>query len=557
MSLKSRLRALRTCAADQRGGIAILSAVFLMVGVAVAALAVDLGSLHLERRAAQGATDLAAIAASRDLDHAEAAAKATLNANGISDITNLSVERGVYLPDPALAPDRRFTPGKTPYNAARVTVERTGKLYFARAIRKDPMKMRVSATAATSAVAAFSVGSRLAAVRDGVANALLGGLLGGNVALSVADYEALASADIDMFQFMNALATELNVTAGTYNDVLQSSATVGDVLAAAAAVTNSNGNPAATTAVNKLLQQSTAASRSVPLSQYFDLGPLGDLAAGTPAPGLDANFRVMELVTGAATLANGAHQATVNLGATVPGLLSLKLDIAVGEPPQSSAWAAVGEEGSTARTAQIRMRLVAEVGGSGVLLGAKVRLPIAVDLAYAEARLAKIACSQDGSGAVDVAAQPGVAELWIGELSSQAMADFSQRPTATAAKIVDTALIKVTGLAHIAVGSTSETTLTFLQSDIDAGELKRVNSTNMAQSVVASLLGDLKLNVKVGGLGLALPSAVTAAVKAVLEPVAAPIDAVIDSLLQTLGVSVGEADVKVHGVRCGTSILAG
>ncbi|MFN0219111.1 MAG: TadG family pilus assembly protein [Hyphomicrobium sp.] len=549
--------ALRTLSADIRGGIAILSAAFLLVGAAVAALAVDLGSLHLERRMAQGAADLAAIAASRDLDHAEAAAMATLRANGINSITKVTVERGVYAPDPAVAPDRRFTPGKTPYNAARVTVDKTGKLYFAKAVLSGPMSMRVKATAATSAVAAFSIGSRLAAVRDGVANKLLGGLLGGNISLSLADYDALVGADIDMFQFMDALATELNVTAGTYNDVLNSNATVGDVLAAAGSVSDKQGSAAAAAAIKTLAQQSNANSLNVPLSKFFDLGPLGDLAVGTPAPGLDATFRVMDLVTGAASLANGAHQATIDLGAQVPGLLSLKLDVTVGEPPQSSAWAAVGEPGSMVRTAQIRLRLTAEVGGAGVLLGTKVRLPIYLDLAYAEGRLARIACTGSNTGSVDVAALPGVADLWIGDVSTVAMADFSSKPSATPAKIVDAPLIKVTGQAHVRAGSTGETTLSFSQSDIDGGVLKRVGSSNLVQSVVTSLLRDLKLTAKVLGLGLALPGAVTAAVGATLAPVAAPLDGVIDTLLQTLGVSVGEADVRVHGVRCGTGVLAG
>ena len=44
-------------------------------------------------------------------------------------------------------------------------------------------------------------------------------MLGGNVALSINDYNALASADIKMFDFLNALATETHVTAGSYTDV--------------------------------------------------------------------------------------------------------------------------------------------------------------------------------------------------------------------------------------------------------------------------------------------------------------------------------------------------
>lgn len=544
-------------AGDDSGAIAILSAVFMFVGIALAALAIDLGALHVERREAQGASDLAAIAASRDLDHAEAAARATLEANNILRITKLTVERGAYVADPALKANLRFTAGKTPFNAARVTVEKNGALYFGHALHNGPMPMSVTSMAATTGVAAFSIGSRLAAVRDGVANNLLSALLGGSVALSVADYNALLSADIDLFKFMDALATNVGVSAGTYNDVLQSSATVGNVLAAAASAADANGNATAKAAIDKLARQSNSKSLTVPLSKYLSLGGLGGLAVGTPAPGLDATFKAMDLISGAATLANGEHQATVDLGAAVPGLLSLKADITVGEPPQSSAWAAVGEVGSTARTAQIRVRLVAEVGGAGALLGLKVRLPIYLDVAYAEGRLAKITCSASNSGSVDIAARSGVADLWIGEVSTAAISNFNGAAAVAEAQMVEAPLIKIKGRAHVAAGSTTETTLSFSASDIANGAIKRVKSTGLTQSIVASLIGDLKLTVQVLGLGLQLPSVITAAVGATLAPVTAPLDQVVDTLLETLGVSIGEADVRVHGVRCGAGMLAG
>ena len=62
---------------------------------------------------------------------------------------------------------------------------------------------------------------------------------------------------------------------------------------------------------------------------------------------------------------------------------------------------------------------------------------------------------------------------------------------------------------------------------------------------------------QVAGIGIGLPAAVANLVKTALNAVAAPLDQLIYSLLTTLGVHLGEADVRVHGIRCGTAVLAG
>ncbi len=529
----------------------------MLVGVAVAAFAVDLGSLHLERRAMQGAADLAAIAAARDIAHAERAARATLDANGLAEAALTKLERGAYAPDAKVPAERRFIAGKRPYNAVRLAVHKPGVLFFAKALLPKPPTIGVAATTATSSVAAFSIGSRLAAVRDGLFNQLLSGLLGGNVTLTAMDYNALLNTDIDMFEFLDALAANMNVKAGTYQDVLQSKATVGDALAAAAQVSEKSGNAQAQAALEALSRQSNAANLAVPLSTLINLGPLAGVDLGDPAPGLDAKFKAMDLVSGAAAIANGEHQVAVNIASGIPGILSLKLDVAIGEPAPFSGWVAVGEPGATVRTAQTRLRLIAEIAGNGLLLGAKVRLPILINAAYAEGRLAAVNCAVIGAEAVDVAVKPGVAEAWIGEVTGQDMSNLASKPAVAKSTIVSTPLAKITGSAHAEIGAASETTLSFSRSDIDAGAVKRVASTNLSQSLVTSLTKDLKLNVQVLGLGLGLPSALSGAISSTLAPVAAQLNSVVDALLQTLGVRLGEADVKVHGVSCGGSMLTG
>jgi uncharacterized membrane protein len=210
-------------------------------------------------------------------------------------------------------------------------------------------------------------------------------------------------------------------------------------------------------------------------------------------------------------------------------------------------------------TAQTRLRVVAEVGGSGLLAGVRLRLPIAVDIAYASGALSSITCSLSDPSTAEakIAARPGIARAWIGELSASSLANPRQMPAVTAARIVDTGLIKVTGRADIAATNTSDTTLNFTQSDVERGTIKRVGTSDFVETVVTSLLRNLSLDVQVSGIGLGLPATVSQLVAGTLSSVAAPLDGVLYSLLSALGVHVGEADLRVHGIRCGNAVLAG
>jgi uncharacterized membrane protein len=124
------------------------------------------------------------------------------------------------------------------------------------------------------------------------------------------------------------------------------------------------------------------------------------------------------MLTASAALANGDHQVEVDLGMTVPGLASATLDIAIGEPEQFSPWLAVGEAGTVVRTAQTRIKLAATVSPGTSALGAgikllSVKLPLHIEVAHAEARLADISCptGRPESMKVSIAAKPGIASL--------------------------------------------------------------------------------------------------------------------------------------------------
>ncbi len=516
-----------------------------------AAIAVDVAALYTERRHAQGAVDLAAIAAAADMDRADAAAAATLRANNLSGPHRVVVQTGRYRPDPSLAPAERFVAGEEPRNAARVFLEKTGTTYFARALSIEAPRMSVAGMAINTQLANFSVGSRLLAVREGMTNQVIGALTGSNVDLSVMDYNALASADVKLLPFLDALAGEMSLTAGTYNDVLGTSASMGDIISAMAALTNEqgSGNDLAI-ALSTLQSQLGSSGVDVPLSQVINLGPLGDLVLGSSAPGLDATYNALGLVTAAAAVANGTNQVALNLGAGIPGLTSLTITLTIGEPMQNSGWVAVGAAGTTVRTVQTRISIRATVGGTGLLAGTSLKLPIDIEIAQAEARLDEVVCSLDGAEAVTVSARPGVAAAWIGQKASGA----SQ---VQMANIVNTPIASVSGRSHVRVGDTGWTPLTFSKDDIANRTIKRVSTSNFTEDLVSSLVGELELQVQVLGLGFGLGPTITNLVSSTLQGVTQPLDSIVSSLLKSLGVHIGEADVRVHGALCGGARLAG
>ncbi len=549
-----RLLLLRALSARD-GSVAVVMALFLGVSVVLCALAIDIGSLHLERRTAQGAADLAALAAASDLGRAEEAARAALAVNGFGDVS-LAVTKGRYEGDAALAPSERFVPAKAPFNAVRLDVATGGRLHFAKSFMAEP-RIAVSALGAVDAQATFSIGSRLAALNGGAINALLGSLLGGNVSLSAMDYAALVDANISLARFLSKLAIETGVTAGTYGELLNGNASVGAVLRAVVEAAGADGERRAAEVVATLLSQATTNAR-VPLDTLVDLGPLANAEIGQPNAGLGADVGVMSLVSALASAANGGHQAAVNLGGAIPGLLSLKLDLAVGERMQRSGWVGVGQPGATLETAQTRLRLIAEVAGTGLLAGARVRLPIYIEVGAAEARLQALACT--GGEATNreavIEARPAVVKAWIGDVASGGLSSFGTSVPVSEASVVQVPLISVSASAFAQMTNAAATELRFSQGDIDRHVVKTAKVRDHLPSLVSSLLQSARLDVNVVGLGLNV-SAIKALVLSLLSPAVAALDPVVESLLEALGVSLGEVDVEVNGLRCGGAVLAG
>ena len=580
---KGIVRLARLMLGDKKANFAVMTALSAPVALALAAVAIDEASIYTERREAQAMVDLAAITAASNITNIQAAVVTTLTDNGMPGVvvqgsgqtipaavgkTVVTVTPGRYATS-TVNVSQRFQAGVTPYNAVHVTLKKIPARYFASSLIPTPV-IGTEATASMTPQATFSVGSRLLRVNGGILNALLSGLLGGNISLSVMDYNGLISADVSVLSFIDALATQVNVTGGTYSDVLASKATVGQIATAMANVPGL-GNTAKV-ALQTIASKSTSTVK-IPLSSLVDLGSVGSLGLGQRPAGLGVDASAMGMLTAAAVLANGTNQAQVDLGATIPGLLSTKLTIAIGEPAQFSPWLSVGEIGTVVRTAQTRIKLVASVGvgtpglGGGISLLA-VNLPLNVEVAYAEAKLTDITCPTGPSSIkVSIAAHPGIASLHLANSNTSGFGDFSQPQSFTDAEIADVSLkllliniplIQVMGSAATAITNNSPTTLTFNATDIANKTVKTVSTRNISQSLTTSLVNNLSLSVNALGLGIdltALLGTVKPAVVALLNGVTAPVDDLLYNVLSALGVGVGQADVRVTGATCGRSVL--
>lgn len=584
--IKSTLwKSWRQLISSRQANFAVMTALFAPVAITLTAFAVDEGALYTERRAAQSLVDLAAITAAANINKADAAVLATFADNGMGAVTILGsggstqpssgqavveVLRGRYAANGAVAASGRFEAGKQPYNAVQVSMRKVGHLYFGGAIMAPPV-IGTTAIASTKAEAAFSVGSRLLKLDGGIANAILGALVGGNIKPDVMDYNALVSADIDVLSFVDALATQLHVKAGTYSDVLASEATIGQI---ATAMANVPGMDHASKLALQAVALGAGKTVKVPLKHLVDLGPVGNLGLGQKPAGLTVAANALSMLTAGAALANGSHQVEVDLAATIPGLSAVTLDLAIGEPEQFSPWLAVGEAGTVVRTAQTRIKLIATVSPGTSALGGgikllSVKLPLHVEVAHAEARLADISCptGRPDSMKVTVAAQPGIASLRLAESDGSGFADFTRPLSFHEATIAEASikllllsidLLKIKGQAFVAIENMTPQNLTFSRSDIDGKKIKTVSTRDAAKSLTTSLVSNLSLSVNAAGLGIDVTSllgTVKPAVVTTLNAVAEPVDTLLNSVLGLVGVSLGQADVRVTGASCGRSVL--
>lgn len=540
---------------DQRGNIAIMSAGGMILAVCCAALGIDIGTIAADRRKTQAAADLAAIVAASNLSNATNAAQAAVTSNNYPASVLIGVELGTYTANSAVAAQSRFvTPATGTANAARVSLQTATPLYFSHFFTgSNNFTIKTTATATTTAMASFSIGSRLASLNGGLLNSVLGSMLGTTLSLSVMDYNALLGARIDAFTFLSALATRVGLTGVTYDTLLKSNIKIGDILSAAlSAQQATNGSGTATTALSTISQASASVTTRITPGTLIDAGPYANLIVGVkPKDGV--SISLYDLLQATAGIANGTNQiaASVNLG--LPGIASASLTATIGVRPQGSGWIAVGTQGISIHTAQTRVLLSIQLIGSGS--ASLVNLPVYVEVASGTATLNKVSCGYPNvnTSSVTLGVTPGIVDAWIGNVTVADLNNVATKPTPGAAPLVNLLGIPiVTAKAHAGMGNTTPVSVNFSYSDITSQTKKTVNTTNFTSSLTGSLLGDL--NISVLGLGLAIPG-LGGLVTSIISGATSSIDQLLAATLGSLGVGIGQADVWVSGIRCDGAVL--
>lgn len=540
---------------DRRAGIGPLVALAMPVLIGAGALAVDVGSVQLETRRLQGLADAAALAAATDLPSAQPRADALVADAGWDRDFAVIATPGRYVADPAIASAERFTPGATPANAVQVALQTRSPTFLARIFGTRDVAIGRRARAARVDLAAISVGSRLAAVDGGLLNQYLSALTGSSVSLSVADYNALAGADIDLLGFVDALNTTTDLELGSYDRILDSDVALPQIVEA---IGMASANDVLAQALLARIAAGMNAGDSVNLSALIDLGPVG--ARDGAAAGM-VKVNALALLTSVLQLANGERQVALDLGAGIPGLAQSRVWLAVGQRPEGSPWIAIGDGGQPiVRTAQIRVYLETRLAnvslpGLGSLVG--VNVPLFIELAEAEARIDAIACPTPATARVDVGARPGLGTIALGEIDTRRIDDFSRRMTIERTKLVDTLLIDVEARGVLALGGAKPwQRVSFSADQIGSGEPKTVSSGAAVQGLTASLIQSTTLTPRV--LGLPIPTGpLISGVGQTLNVAAPALDGLVNLATGTLGVRYGQADVWVNGIRCGQPMLVG
>lgn len=540
----SVLTRLRLFARDRRAGVAIVTAFGLTMLIGVAAFAVDLGSLFLDRRKLQGIADAAVMAAAAKPGDERLAAERIIAANCDCGITIASLTTGIYTPDVRIAAEQRFAPGGLSPNAVQISLRQARPLFFGRFLtgRSDSM-IGVTATGTRRGYAAFSLGSRVAAVHGGVPNALLSALTGSEVNLSVMDYEALAKADIDLLAFSDALRSGIDADVLTFGQTLDSQVTLPQVLAALAGASDGRAGAA--------LGRLASGAAALPLvpSNAIDLGPRSSSVRVDAADPVKVN--ALSLLRAMLALSNANRQVDLSLASDLPGGSGIKLALMIGEPAAQSPLIAITDTQEViVRTAQVRLRLETRISTPI----ASVDLPVVAELGSASARIADIDCRRGASDAVSLAVTTSPAMLAIASVDDDDFQNMQRPLNLQTARLLHLPLASVEGKAQMILSDLAEQPVGFSRDDIREGEVKTVSSKGLVAGAAKSLADRMELRVNIIGIGLS-SKVLTSLVGDTVALAAPALDKVIEGVTDVLGVHVGQADARVNALRCGRARL--
>ncbi|MGN6692683.1 MAG: pilus assembly protein TadG-related protein [Aquihabitans sp.] len=528
MSLAHHRSAVAAARRGESGAVIVMVALVITVLITATAFTVDLGRISTERRNLQKVADVTALDLSRRLDGRtaaqivadpawEQALAASLARNDFSaDAGTVAVAIGTWD-----AATEVFTPstGSEVPTAVRVDLGSTVDFAFAPG-GSSPAR---HAIAGQSASEGHQVGS-FAARLDSSESALLAGLVGDALGVTVAGYDGLAGAEVSL----PLLLDDLGLSVGDVDQVLAADVTVAELIQAQADVLRLQADAVRADILDGLVVALPNPDEIVHLADILSIAPGGEAAAAL------ASIDVQDLLNATALVANGDHLLDVPVADLDVGgqAVAVTTTVQLIEAPRF----VFGPVGTTAETSQATITMQLHVTVPGVSDS-----DITVELRAASARATSTAIGCRDPRTLDV-------DVWTGLVTTRA--DISSRLSLLGLPVADVVL-------HAATSAPPTTTPVLFDLPPDEyGEPKQASTT--ATSIgTASVETD---EVTVLGLPVAggVAPLVDALTSTVLGPVLTQVEAaVVQPLADVLGLTVSGADVAPLAITCSGPKLIG
>lgn len=556
-------------ARDQRGAVTLTVALTMTALMGVASLALDVGLQRVGVRDMQALSDVVALDLARHLDGRTAAVidadpawdsamaeSIDRNDDTLGDTPQVTTELGEI---DVVA--KEFVP--VPSSAIPTAVRVTSSSSVSYVLRSGDGDIERSAVAEATESACFALGSYAARVRAGD-SALLAPILGAvdsDLRLGLVDYQGLATADVHLGEVAVALG------AGSVDELASTRVSASELYVAVAEALSREGDAAAA----ELLR-----SIAVKVTELPDItvGELVGLSSGGTA-GFASTFNVLDLVTGAAFLADGDHAVDVeDLGVTLPAVgTGLTGDLEIIEAPRYACTTVDGAAGRTAETAQVRL----DVHGSlaslpslavplvGTLDATSAGMHLSAEVAQATGTLTDITCgnptsTSDPEGvAVDV--RTGLTDVNLG-VPIRLQGDIS---VTGILGLVDVDILLRAGSA-LTPGDNTES-IEYLVPPMQYGQAKETvnggvglpGATITVQSISARTLLGVPVTLPAATLDAILASVTSGIVDPVVTPVVTDVNnLLLGPLADALGLRLGGADLYLmDGPDCATPRLSG
>ncbi|WP_168770563.1 pilus assembly protein TadG-related protein [Flavimaricola marinus] len=575
--------------ADEDGAVAVIVALLLTVLLGFVALGVDVASLYRERAQLQSVSDLAAMSAIADTDNAETRVSDVIAMNSRTSASVLDLTTGRFLRNPELPPGQRFTPlpdGSPGINAVTVALADVAPIHFATIFSgQTSVELDRRAMATRTGAASFALDSHILRLDGDRLNEGLSELLRASVSLSAGDIQVLAEASLNLGELLDALGNEIGFDARNPAEILNATMDAAALIRAMQAILPAD--------VASRLAGISALSGGVSMSVASLVGGI-DADLGLTADDFVAGIEVAALDVIRAIILTSPNQESVSLdvGVSIAGVSNVDATVISGEPPATSGWIALGEEGVQLHRAAARIQVETEL--SPALLGnlgvgvsvAELRLPLYVELAGSTATLERINCRLTEPTSIAArfltahtplhpANGTAVAALYLGNIEMPASPTNAINPSHLEFAdilrldvVIDLPLLPDIVLADVTVqarsmarvGRSKVETIQFTQAQITAGDTTAgFGSGDLLTTGIASLLSpettEFRIKPEQGDLlsgvgGPVIETVLELLPARLLAALAAPLDNAIDATLEAAGLHVGEGDLTLTGHHC-------